>query len=532
MSNVPYSGQPGAPAAGNPIKSYGRRAGWLNSLLVADFSGGLNLRDAPTELAENESQDCMNITLDENGGLMKRLGLTRLNTGGAMPGVASNEYYSPSLQVTILQIGATLYKTADFITFTAFKTLSTSNIATFTDFQGQLVYCHQDDGVFTYDGTTNTNRSATIKGTCIASWQNKVFVAGDPAKPSLVTCSATGDATGWTVGAAGCAQNQLREKDDTVITALGVGQGEDISGRPGLLAFKGESAYRINDSATLAYTTVDGSAGAAGPFAVQTLGGVTVTFCKKGMFTIDPGGTTDMKSVADKLQPLFNSSQMNFAKLNLVAGGTYRDRVVFSLPFGPAATVNTLTLEFHPVQGWIVPHDFGMAAFTTFGKNDALLYGISPTLTNAYSVFTNWSDDGAAIACRYRTREIQPAEGFQCNFRRLRLFGRGIFDLYTLFDMTQGQGDLSSVDLTGTGFTWNDVSATWNDPGMVWGPTSYEVIEDFWSLGVARSVSFMLRESSTTAATGPKLLTTGVAPQLGSVAVYQMLVEYIQLGYS
>lgn len=526
------SQQFGPNSASNPIRSYGRRAGWISNVQLADFSGGLNLRDAPTELAENETPDCLNISLDEHGGITKRLGLSRLNGSGALPGIPSNVYYSPSLQVTILQIGATLYKTSDFVTFTSFKTLSTSNVAAFTDFGGQLVYAHQDDGVFTYDGTTNTNRTAAIKGSCIAAWQNKVFVAGDPVKPSLVTCSATGDATGWTVGAAGCAQNQLREKDDTVITALGVGQGEDISGRPGLLAFKAESAYRINDSGTLAYVTVDGSAGAAGPLAVVTLGGVTATFCKKGIYTIDPGGTTNMTSVGDKVFNIFNSLQINFAKLNLVAGGIYRNRIVFSYPWGAAQGSNNRTLEFHPGQGWIVPHDFGMAAYTTFGKNDAQLYGISPTATNAFNVFTGWSDDGANIACRFRTHEIQPAVGYQCNYRRMRLFGRGIFQCYTLLDMDQGQGALSPVQLSGSAFIWNDPAAVWNSGAMVWGPTSYEIGEDFWSLGVGRSISFMLRESSQAAATGPKLLEDGAVPSVGSIAAYQMLVEYVQLGFS
>lgn len=524
---------PGPNSAANPIRSYGRRAGWISPLQFTDFSGGLNLIAAPTELADNETPDCMNITLDELGGLQKRLGLTRLNSVGAMPGVASNVYYSPSLQVVVLQIGAVLYKTSDFITFTSFKTHSSSAVVAFVDFQGKVAWVHGADGVYTYDGSSVANQTSAILGNCIAAWQNKVWVAGDPAKPSLVTCSAIGDVTGWTVGTNGCAQNQLREKDDTVITALGVGQGEDISGRPGLLAFKAESTYRINDSGTIAYVTVDGSAGAAGPRAVVTLGGVTVAFCKKGIFTIDPGGTTDMTAVATKLQPLFNSSTINFAQLALVAGGIYRDRIVFSFPFGSGATANTMTIEYHPTQGWMVTHDFACAAYTTYAKSDALLYGVSPTLVNAYSVFTGWSDDTVAITCRYRTHEIVPATGYQCSFRRLRMAGRGLFDIYTLLNSDTGAGILSPVNLSAGQFIWNDpTTCVWNTPAMIWGPVGYEQWQDFWSLGVGNSISFMLRESSVAAASGPPILETGFAPQVGAIAVYQMLLEFVQLGYS
>src|SRR5262245_41936232 len=47
---------------------------------IGDFSGGLNVRDALTELALNETPDCMNVVLDERGGVGKRLGYVRWNT--------------------------------------------------------------------------------------------------------------------------------------------------------------------------------------------------------------------------------------------------------------------------------------------------------------------------------------------------------------------------------------------------------------------------------------------------------------------
>lgn len=43
------------------------------------FAGGLNLRDAPTELKPTESPSAWNVTLDERGGVVKRLGYTKWN---------------------------------------------------------------------------------------------------------------------------------------------------------------------------------------------------------------------------------------------------------------------------------------------------------------------------------------------------------------------------------------------------------------------------------------------------------------------
>src|SRR5262245_55031172 len=51
-----------------------------SELYIADFSGGLNVRDALTELASNETPDCMNIVLDERGGATKRLGYSKWNS--------------------------------------------------------------------------------------------------------------------------------------------------------------------------------------------------------------------------------------------------------------------------------------------------------------------------------------------------------------------------------------------------------------------------------------------------------------------
>jgi hypothetical protein len=60
-----------------------RRSSQLAEIKLPEFSGGLNLRDAPTELALNESPDLWNVTIDERGGIVKRLGMTKWNASAA-----------------------------------------------------------------------------------------------------------------------------------------------------------------------------------------------------------------------------------------------------------------------------------------------------------------------------------------------------------------------------------------------------------------------------------------------------------------
>jgi hypothetical protein len=230
----------------------------------------------------------MNITLDERGGIVKRLGRSKLNTGGALPGTPSNVFFWKSAGVTIFQIGTTVYKTSNlFGAWSSIATLTTTERMAFTDFNGKLVGVHPTDGVFTYDGTTWTLATAAVRGTCIASWQNKVWVAGDPraGNASVVWWSNAGNPAVWTTGTD---FNALREKDDAPITALGLGQGMDVAGRPGLLVFKEESAYRINSSSTGAYTTIDGSAGAAGALAVRRSTGSRASSTSSGSSSRTP----------------------------------------------------------------------------------------------------------------------------------------------------------------------------------------------------------------------------------------------------
>jgi hypothetical protein len=503
----------------------------LRELNLTDFSGGLNLRDAYSELRSNETPDCMNVTLDERGGVVKRLGYTLLS--GSLPAAPTNIFYWKTGQVTILQIGPKLYKTSAFAAFTEItlgggNAFTTSAKAQFVDFLGKLVYVHPVDGVFNSDGVTATLSTAAVKGTCIAAWQNKLWVGGDSSNPTRLWAGNAGSYTTFTTATDWV---DIREQDDAIITALGNGQGMDVIGRSGLLVFKSRSTYRVNSSnATtgFTYTTLDTKAGAAGPNAVAAYNGRVAAFSEAGIYMTD--GVTAMVPVSEKLSPLFQPTSINYSALSGVAAGVYRDRIFFSFPFGAAQTTNNRTLEFHPLLGWIVPHDFAMKNYTTYGKNSDVLYGIPSSGTSAFQMFSSGADNGAAITARFQTNWFEPTGGNQVRLRRLRVAGRGLFNLYVKTDYSTGQGLLANVDITGNAFTWN--SFTWNVSTSVWGPATYEGYQDFFSLGNGKSVSFKFTETGSTSSTAPSLLGDGVALEVGSFACYGVQLEYVGLGYS
>src|SRR5215467_8456287 len=83
---------------------------FYGELQFRDFSGGLNVRDAASQLAENESPADSNVTLDERGGVAKRLGFVKYNTNAFNASLVSNVFYWSSGQNLITQAGTELFK--------------------------------------------------------------------------------------------------------------------------------------------------------------------------------------------------------------------------------------------------------------------------------------------------------------------------------------------------------------------------------------------------------------------------------------
>lgn len=487
----------------------------IRSLRLPNFQGGLNLRDSPIELAANESPDCMNVTLDERGGAVKRLGLAQVGT--ATPDVASTIFWCPALQTTFLQCANQLYKTTTFTTFTPVGSgFSSSKRCAMCEFLSELVVVHPDDGVFTYDGTTLTNRSTVVKGHAIAAWQNKVWVAND-VKPRVMF-SAIGDAHTWSyvVGPPEAGDYvYLREKDDTPVTALGPGQGMDDIGRPGLLVYKAESAYRINNAASGAYTMLHAQYGAGGPLAIFTLAGLTAAFCKWGISVTD--GVNPLRLISERIEPIFRDTQINMGKLGLVAAGRFRDRFVFSYPLGAGAATNTATLEYHPSFGWIVPHSFAAAAYADYAPAMEKLYGVLPSQPKVFETFRGGADLGDPIASRFQTRWFELAGGYKTRLRRIIAGHRGPKTVYVKRDYERTQGQSHPLESSTTITTWN--AFNWND-GSTWGAQNVEVDTQLWALGVARAFSFEFVETSSLSVEGAPILEGGAAGASGFAGDY------------
>lgn len=497
-------------------------------LRIRDFSGGLNLREAPPELAANESPDLWNVTLDERGGAAKRLGSIKWNPVVFSGGLTQNLLNSGVVSNLITQAGSSLYLGT---TNTARVTFSTGARTGLTDFAGKLWAVHPVDGVFSsLDGITWTHIASSPVGCSIISWQNRLLVCGDLANPTMVSASAIGDGTDWTTAAGHGWNNQLRENpnDGSSLQCLAAASGIDIAGRPGLIACKRDSTYRIYDSSTGAYQTLDPNIGAASPKAVTTAYGRTILLSRYGIFWTD--GVAPLQKASARVDPLFTPATLAEAQLDLCAAGSFGGRCYFSLPrFGQ--THNDLMLEYHPLEGWITANSNASTCYSTLAGTQAF-YGGSPTVSGqVFQQLSGGSDNAATIASWFQTKWFEPNDGFKTRFRSAKCLGWGSFNIYRRADYSIAQGVHRTVAISRGGFIWNDPASIWNDPAMIWGPTTFVGYSaPLPSLGVGRSVSFRVEETSSSSTTAPPLLGSGVAPETGAWGLAGIDMAHVQLG--
>jgi hypothetical protein len=553
-----------------------------------NFSGGLNLRDAASELQANESPDMYNVTLDERGGVAKRLGYAKWNNTPFNASLVSHAFYWPSGQNLITQSGTGLYKDTST---TAFKTFTTSDRCDLADFTGKLYIIHPVDGLFSYDGATVTAIVAGPKGSTLEPWQNKLWASADPNAKARVYFTGAGDGTRWyqadttttssvtlpvatipvadtsrgftangsinvggqTVSYAGLTAtsftgcsggsgtiasgslvfqgaqnfNDIREKDSEPVVCLSGAAGLDVAGRPGLLAFKRRSTYRIYDSSNGSYQTIDPQVGAASGLAVTNLFERTLAVSEQGIFWTD--GVGPLRPASDKLAPLFSSSQLNFSSLDSWCAGAKGDRCYFSLRRN-ASSANDLMLEYHPIQGWITANSNAATCYTTYGKDDQQLLSGSPSVNGqVYQQLKTGADDGAMITSRYQTRHIQFTAGHQFRILRLRVTGRGSFSVNPIYDYALSPATALSVNLSSTAGVY-DTSVY--DAGALYGPTQYEGFQDFQQLGVCRAISLQITESGSSSSNGLPILGAAAGPEVGGWGLYGLDFQYVPLGLS
>lgn len=497
----------------------------LESGQITNFAEGPNFRDSPSELAALETYGSWNVTYDERGGASSRLGYQKRN--GSALGTAGekvvNDYYSPLLNLQLTQVNAKLYRADNT---TAVKTFTTNACVTFAEINSLVIACHPVDGLWSSpDGTTWTKITAanapTTGTNCVATWGARLFVGmsdgsvhwSDPG--TVATWTSTNFVSVWM-------------KNQAPIVALHVGSGQDIQGRPGLLVFKQDSVYRINDFSTGAYTVVDATSGAAGPKAVVGVGARVIWIGKRGIFWWREDQAAPVNA-SDLLAPMWGQDGLNYSTQNGWAAGRYKNRALFSCASNGSST-NDLAFEFHPDFGWIAPRSDAVSCYSTTAGSTETTYGGSPTVDGQlYVLASGGTDDGAAISGWMQTRWILPNGGFQAQLWQVRVHGRGQGTMTVRTDYQDSGGFDNALDLQPNVPTWG--SFNWGD-GTLWTAAELEASEAFFDIGVCREFSVRFSFTVNSTATGRSLFGNVPAQIVGAFGLYALEYLFVPLGLS
>ena len=499
------------------------------------FAGGLNLRDAPTELKPSESPSCWNVTLDERGGVVKRLGYAKWNASAAAH-LMQDGYYSLLMNLLYWYSPADgkLYSDPGTGVLTLRHTFTAGSRISLVDFAGAVYASHPVDGLFnstngtTWNAVSKGGHSTAIPvGSLLAVWQNKLWIAGDPSHINRLYYSAPGDATDWDPVDDGGSVD-VREKDDAPIIALHGGSGYDYSSLPGLFVFKNDSLYRVQDSSTGAYVTIDTKIGAAGKNSVSDLYGELIFISRRGIYQTKK--LAAVVAVAEQVLPLFDPASLDDTTMANWCAGYWGDRIYFSMQRA-GASGNDIALEYAPLYGWVVAGSNAMGLYLSrTGTQAEVLIGASPTVTGQmYQINTGGKDDTAAITSWYETRWFQVLNGHNARMNLARLLFRGTAISVTFReDFAESGGYTQTLTSETAAFQWDNT--TWG--GGMWNADTVEDYGEIRPRQVARAFKIRIDEASTLTYSSPQLLATGVAPTSGAWALYSIETQYAPLGLS
>lgn len=499
------------------------------STRLPEFSGGLNLRDAATELGLNESPDLLNVTLDERGGLTKRLGYVRWNASAAANPVTYG--YSSSVATRILWYSAAdgkLYSDPGTGVLTLRHTFTPGPLG-LVDFAGKVYANTLADGLFaSADGISwaavTATSGAVPKGSILASWQNKLWVA-DPTSNELFF-SAPGDAQKWD-SADDAGSNHVREGNDFGIVALYGGAGADSQTKPSLIVGKRSggagSLHRVIDAATGDYVTLDQTIGPAGPMAITSLYGRVYVVSTSGIYATD--GISPLQPIGQKIEPLFSPALLDYTKANGFCAGADGAKLYFSLTqLGQAH--NNLVLEFYPLFGAFTRRDDAAACYVTYRATSSILLAASPAVTGRiYRLNTGGSDDGQPITSRFLTRVLEPLGGYENRVQRVKTKGRAVALNMQLLPDFAASADQFTLEMgQGGGFVWD--TGVW-DVGA-WGEGDFpEGDTDVWPRMYCRACQVRFDETSTLTSS---VIVDGISETVGAWALYEVELKNAWIG--
>jgi len=500
---------------------------------LRSFEGGVNVRDSPEIIPQNELRRGENIVLGERGAASKRLGSQSNGTFGAAPDRVLSLYTFyravSAPQVLMHTNAGKLYYTndpsANPVVWTQIGTavVSTTVPLSFETFNGKVYMCDGTNPYASWDGTTFTAFPAAPRGRYLRVWKDTMWISGFPSNPDRVYSSNAGDAETFGVSA----WIDLGKGDGDIMTALA--QDEIF-----LICSKRQRIAVIYDPVTFANRWADTGKGSESHFSWVHFDTDLFFLSRSGI--CQWRGDAPALPLSYKLDPLFRPDALNINALSLTVGYAFENRVGWCLP-EVGQVLPTFQLEYFPRlaqksgPGPFMFQRMPVAIVTRVRwQASDRLYGGHSTANKFLWLYSGvGTDDGVTFQALLETGMMDLGASERAKYvRYLRFLGRGKFQVQILRDFQVQAHESHVVDMITTPDYWS-MSDTWG--AGAWGPDSTVKEERINTDTYGRHIAFRLIDAETGigSATLP-VGSTNYSLTLGEWTVHSIQVEGSVLG--
>lgn len=436
------------------------------------FEGGVNIRDAITQLEPNECRKLENGVLDERGGFSKRLGCLSKGTFGVGADRVLSMYVfykAGAVPQVIIHAsdGRILYTNdpkAQPITWSVLVSgMSTTAPFSFETFNSKCYMSNGVDDYASWDGTTRVAFPSAPKGKYLRLYKDTMWVSGIAATPDRVWSSNPGDAETFPV----TSWIDITKGDGDQVMALATDGLYLIIG-------KRNRAMAIYDPVSFANRVVDFEKGFESHFGVAQYEGAIFYLSRRGICMWL--GDSPSRFVSGKVDSMFDPNVLNLNALDRSWSYTYQNRIGWAIPEA-GSTVPTVQLEYYPRMvgdDKQAPFAFQrMPAKAFVGWRylaDDILFAAHNGQNKVLQAFGDTGlDDGSTFSTIAETGALDfDKPTLHKYLRRLRMLGRGQFNLIMLRNFRIDVYKNFVVDMTSGLDLWA-ITDSW-DAAKVWGP--------------------------------------------------------------
>lgn len=462
------------------------------------FGGGLNLRDAPDVVDEDQAINALNVLYTTRGAVAQRSGYARFTAAEHenVPDSLAAFYKSDGTVQLLVGNGPRVDVVNTAGSLLGSDTAQANSPHFFQRFGGptaeHIYYSNGTDAVARWTGTgfeqpLYLGVTPTGRFLALSSTDNRLINArfsGTTAgnNPSTVRFSAEGDPTSW---------------GPTNYVDLTPGDGEEITGvvswRDLVIVFKQTKFFTfygqsVDDDGepVFNYRPVDAGVGLVSPraFAIS----------EQGIYFLDRSGiyfTTGSQParVSDLVRPIFHGDPsvyytggaLNTGSIEQSTMVYHDERLWFSFPGGQSA-VNDRQLVFDPHEKWWSLTNLPAGPMTNFriGSSAELVFGYSSGTKHLgrYKDGAYTADDmdqsgagGTAIVARWQGGWFNYDSPMVKTIREAKITGTGMVNVSFYRDYRLNPTATIPKELSPPVRHWND-GTKWDTPGLVWGPNT------------------------------------------------------------